>query len=631
VAVLILAVGVGATTTVFSVANAMLFRPLNGGASPSLVRLYSRNRDGAGAYRRFSYPNFQDLRTHRELFAELAAYTYDFVGVGKGATTRRAFAAFVSSSYFPLLQVPMALGRSFTPADDRPGAPPVVVVSHGYWKETGANPAIIGSTLVVSGRTYTVIGVTPPGFTGTMAVTATPLWLLLGQTGGTVSARTPAERLADRNNHTYSVVARLTDGLTLVSAAPGLEVVSREIEQSCPAENRSQLIEARPVPRIGDSESPSSSDPFATAMIFALAMATALLLVVALNLANMLLARGSLRQKEIAVRLAVGASRWSVVRQLLTEASLLSVAGGVLGLWVAYDASRLVASTLVPLLPMFDIVFDPTPDARVLGAALAAAVLGTAVFGLGPALRLSRPDVVSVLKEQPGALPARSGAGRLIARHGLVVAQVALSLTLLTAGGLCFSGPVRASSADPGFDLDRGIVATVDGSLAGYDAPHRRAAYLHVLERLRALGGVASASLASTTPYGESSNDRGVQPAGARPGEGVVSAVYRVVGADYFRTLGVPLIAGREFTNSEEATATPVRCVIIDVELARRLWREENPLGRQIQWAEYEAGGGCCRRRGRWWVLSGASPPDCSTRHHGHMCTCRSGAAPRRR
>jgi predicted permease len=457
--------------------------------------------------------------------------------------------------------------------------------------EAGANPAMVGSTLVVSGRVCTVVGVTPPSFTGTMAVTAPPLWVPLGQKAGGPSSRPPADRLADRRNHTYGVVGRLANGVTLESAAPGLEVVSRAMEQGYPAENRNQSLEIRPAPRIGDSGSPRESDPFAMVMAFVLAMATALLLVAALNLANMLLARGSLRQREIAVRLAVGADRWSIVRQLLAEASLLSLAGGVLGLWVACGASRLVASTLLPLLPMFAIVFDPTPDVRVVAATLAAAVLGTVVFGLGPALKLSRADVVTGLKEQPGVTPARSGVGRAVVRHGLVVAQVALSLTLLTTGGLFFSGAVRASTADPGFSLDRGVLATVDGTLAGYDAPRRRTAYLRVLERLRALNGVAAASLASTIPYGESSNDQRVQSAGARPGDVAVSSIYRVVGADYFRTLGVPLVAGREFTTLEEGAATPVRHVIIDAELARRLWPRESPLGRQIQWAQAEAGG----------------------------------------
>ena len=236
VAVLILGLGIGATSTVFSITNALLFRPLNGGATRDLVRLYGRDRDATGGgYRRFSYPNFQDLRRRRDVFAELAAYDYGFTGVTEGNTTRRVMAGFVSSSYFPLLGVPMARGRAFTPADDEVGAPPVVIVSHEFWTAAGSDPGLVGQTLTVGGRSCTVVGITPPGFTGTMAVTGLPLWLPLGQTGGEgISTRTPSDRLADRNNHAYGVVGRLADGLTLASAAPRLDVLSRALEQAYP-------------------------------------------------------------------------------------------------------------------------------------------------------------------------------------------------------------------------------------------------------------------------------------------------------------------------------------------------------------------------------------------------------------
>jgi len=418
-----------------------------------------------------------------------------------------------------------------------------------------------------------------------MAVTAPPIWIPLGQTGGELTGRPPAERLRDRNAHGYGVVARLAGGLTPASAAPGLEVVSRALEQAYPAENRNQVIEARPVPRIGDSGSPRDTDPFALVMAFVLVMAAAVLLVVALNLASIQLARGGLRQRDIAVRLAVGAGRWPIVRQMLVESSMLSVAGGLLGLLVACGASRILASTLLSVLPMFAIVFDPAPDVYVLLATFGFAALGTVVFGLGPALRLSRADLVTVLKQQGEAPAARPGTGRALIRHGLVVLQMALSLTLLTAGGLFLFGAMRASSADPGFSLDHGSVATVSGALAGYDDARIRAVLLDVLDRLRAMNGVGSASVASTVPYGESSEDQRVQPAGAAPRDRAVSAVYRKIGADYFRTLGVPVVRGREFTEAEERASAPVMSVVVDLELAERLWPGEDPIGRQIQWA----------------------------------------------
>ena len=308
-----------------------------------------------------------------------------------------------------------------------------------------------------------------------MAVTAPPLWLPLGQTGGGASARSPGDRLNDRGYHAYSVIGRLADGLTPASAAPGLEVLSRAQERAYPAENRNQSMKSIPCRGLGISGSPSDTDFVAVLMTFVLGTATALLLVVALNLANMLLARGDLRGREIAIRLAVGASRWSVVRQLLVEASLLSAAGGLLGLGVAHGATRLLVSTLLPVLPMFDIVFDPAPDFRVLVATFAFAAFGTVVFGLGPALRLSRADLVSALKVHAGTIRDRSGLGQILTRDGSVVAQIALSLTLLTAGGLFLVGVMRVDTAEPGYSLDRGLIASVDGFLAGYDDARTRA------------------------------------------------------------------------------------------------------------------------------------------------------------
>lgn len=597
VAVAILALGIGATTTIFSIANAMLWRPLNGGASGDLVRLYSASREPGEGYRRFSYPNFRDIQTHREIFEDVAAYSLDFVGVREGETTRRVFGAFVSANYFSLLRVSMARGRAFTPADERPGAPPVVVISHAYWTQTGADPDIIGKTLTLNATLCTIVGVAPENFTGTMAVTAPPVFVPLGVRAAVPSSRRefrpgrggPGASLLDRNQHQFGVVGRLAPGLTIASAGPRLDALSRQLEADHPAENAKQALLVRPLPRIGDSGSPQRTDPFAVAMTFVLAMAVVLLLVAALNLANMMLARGSLRQRDIATRLALGASRWSIVRQLLLEASLLSLAGGVLGMWLAYGASRILASTLTPLLPMLVIVFDPSPDGLVLGATLGAAVLGTLVFGVAPAVQLARADVITALKAQ--SLNTTRDRGRGFWRHGLVVAQIALSLTLLAAGGLFFAGALRAADADPGFSLDRGLVVSVDPSLAGYDQPRARAAYARVLERLRARADLASASLASTVPYGESSFDQDVQPAGAAPTASGANATFRIVGADYFRTLGIPVVRGREFTLAEESGASPARPAIVDVLLAERLWPGQDAIGQRLQFRQPARGG----------------------------------------
>jgi predicted permease len=578
VAVAMLALGIGATTTVFSIANALLFRPLNNGASGNLLRVYSREQIPGGRYRYFSYPNARDIAASRDVFDDLAAFTLDFVGVAEGEATRRVFAAYVSSNYFSVLRAPMARGRGFVAADEAEGASPVVVVSHAFWTSRGADPGLVGKTLRIGGRACTVVGIAPDGFTGTMAVMTPPVWLPLGQF--------PGVRLADRNAHQFVVVGHLRPGLTPASAAPALAALSRTLERAYPGENRKQGLSVGPPARIGMNARPPSDDPFAMAVFFVLAMAVVLLLVATLNLANMLLARGGLRQREIAIRRAVGAGRWTIVRLLLTEASMLSLAGGLLGIGIACWGSQLVASTVVSLLPMMGIVFDPTPDARVLGATLGFCALATMVFGLGPALSVSRADVVSALKEKGWGLAPKRGRGRQVMRNGLVVSQIALSFTLLTAGGLFFCGAWRAGSADPGFSLDNGLVATVDGSLVRYDAAQARDAVARVLDRVRGLPGVAGASLGNTTPYGERSYDKRVQRADAPPGAKGISAESRIIGAGYFRTLGVAVLRGREFTEAEATGQPSPRPVIVDTLLAQRLWPGRDPIGQHIRFSD---------------------------------------------
>lgn len=460
VAVGMLALGIGATTTVFSVANVLLFRPLNGGVSPDddLIRLYSRKKvENRSYWRRFSYPNFIDLRARREIFQDLAAETIEAVGVGEGERTQRVVARFVTSDYLRVLNVSMARGRGFTAADDEPGAPPVVVVSHGFWASTGSDPNLVGKTLTVNGRPCTVVGIAPPGLTGATVVISPPLWLPMSQLEGfsflSSNGSRRAAALRDRGNHQLDVVGRLAPGVSLDSAADRLKALSAAMEQAYPAENQGQTLVIGRNSRTGSTNAgpATGADAFSTTVFFALAMAVALLLVASLNLANMLLARGGTRQREIAIRLAMGARRSRVVRLLLVEAALLAVAGGLGGVWIAFGASRLIASMVGSLVPMAGIVFDTVPDARVLAATLAFCVFGTAVFGLGPAITLSRADVVGSLKERAGG---GGGGGRQVMRHALVVAQVALSLTLLTAGGLFFYGALRAASANPGFSLD---------------------------------------------------------------------------------------------------------------------------------------------------------------------------------
>ena len=339
------------------------------------------------------------------------------------------------------------------------------------------------------------------------------------------------------------------------------------------------------LPRLSVSTSPRTDTGTGAASALLMGMAGLVLLISCLNLANMLLARGTARRKEIALRLAIGGSRWRIVRQLLTESSLIAIAGGAAGLLLAIWGTRLLVSTLVPVLPMV-LTFDGRPDIRVLAATMGFCILSTIVAGLVPAWKVTRPDVLPDLKEQAADT---AGGRRLSMRNLLVIGQVALSLSLLTAAGLFARGAVKASVADPGFPLE-GVIANVSPSLAGYDEARGRTALRSILQRVRSTPGVQSAAFASAVPFGEISEGRQVQKAGtppASPGqpEPGNDATYTIIGADYFETLRLPVLRGRGFTALEEESSGGTRIAIVDEPLARRLFGADDPVGRRVQFA----------------------------------------------
>jgi predicted permease len=314
-----------------------------------------------------------------------------------------------------------------------------------------------------------------------------------------------------------------------------------------------------------------------------MALAGVVLLIACLNIANMLLARGSARRKEIAIRMAVGGARRRVVRQLLTESFLLAVAGSAAGLLIAFWSTRLLFGTLAPILPL-TITFEPTPDTNVLLAATALAIAATMIFGVGPALRSSRVDVVDDLKGSAVAAGLSVARVRFSARNALVVGQIALSLALLCTGGLFARGALNAAAADPGFRYDQLLLASIDPAMAGYDAARAREVQRAALERLRAIPGLDAVATASTVPFGEFHEGNPVEPLGV---EGHTPErrypTYRIVGSDYFRALGLTMVRGREFSRVEEESANAPRVAIIDESLARTLFPGRDPLGQMIR------------------------------------------------
>jgi predicted permease len=579
-AVAVLALGIGANTAIFTLVNGFLLKPLVIREPDRLAGCYGRDTKKPGNYRAFSYPNYADLRDHNPVFTSLAAHNMAMVGLAEGEGMRRVFADMVSSNYFETFGVPLFRGRSFTADEERPGsAAAVAIVSYPYWKKMGADQQFVGKTVRLNGRLFTVVGIAPEGFSGTSALLSPEVYVPLGVYELLVNDfAAQARPLAARDNHSLILIGRLRPAVSQAGADRQLVAVAASMEQAYPAVNKDQGLVVRPLSRMAISTSPQNDSQLAVPAALLLAMAAVVLLIASLNVANMMLARGTARRKEIAIRLALGGGRARIAQQLLTEGLALAALGGLAGLAISYWGTTLLTRSLAHLAP-FDLLLSAAPDVRVLAATMGFCLLSTVLFGFGPAWNLSRPDLVSGLKAGDTAGALTGERGRLFSRRNLLVmTQVSLSLMLLTAAGLFVRSSVRAARIHPGFALDGGILLEVDPSLAGYDETHGRQVYRALLERLRAIPGVTRVSMAATVPFGMISLGRSVQ-AGKAP---AVAVTYNIVGEGYFQTLGIPLLRGRPFQAGEmEAGSHPV--AVIDQLAASKLWPNVDAVGRHLR------------------------------------------------
>lgn len=603
-AILVLAVGIASNAAVFSFVDALLLRPLVGREKPGeVVGLYSRDRTRPDDYRTFSYPEFADIRDRSASFSSLAAFSLEFAGVREGGVTRRTLVSPVTAGYFATLGADVAAGRGFTAEEERPGSgATVAILSDDYWRRHGADRSAVGGEIWINARPFTVVGIAPRGFTGTTAMIAPEAWVPTGAWESIVNAgqgSLAAGSLADRRTRALMLVGRLKPGVSRAAADGELGPVAAGLERAFPDESRREELVVRPLSRLTLSTAPQSDWGSAGYSAIVMAMAIVVLLIAGLNLANMTMARGSARRREVAMRLALGGSRSRIVRQLLTEAFLLALAGGACGLALSFWACRLFWSSFAALSPI-PMHFDPSPDARTVAAALGFCALSTIIFGLGPALRLTRTDVLPQLRAQ-GADGSERRGHRWSGRNVLVVAQIALSLGLLTAAGLFMRGALNAGSSDPGYRLEGRLMATIDPSLAGYDEPRGRALTRAALDRLRRLPGVESASASSIVALDPLTESMDVRKAGADRPAAEVRAISSVTGRDHFRTLGLPLLRGRDFTAAEEEQASGPPVAIVDQELGRRLFGGEDPVGREI---EVAPGNGAARA----WQVVGVAP-----------------------
>ncbi|MCM2275678.1 MAG: ADOP family duplicated permease [Candidatus Didemnitutus sp.] len=573
-AVAVLALGIGVNTAMFSVQYAIGFSARPFSDPGRVVQLYSQSKIDAADFQLFSHPVYRELREHTGLFAGVLAHAPTIVVIGEGGETRRAHASFVSADYFAVLGVGLQRGRSFSAAEGQPGAnQPVVVVSHLHWQKTGFKPDIVGSTIRANGRLHTVIGVTPEGFSGTEMLTGPDFFLPLG-------------RLSQADARILYLVARLQSGVSKDAAQAALKLLGENLERKFPADQKDRTLSHGPLPRLRTSPQPESELSLVIGSIVMLGLSTTVLLVVCLNLAGLQFSRGHARRKEFAIRLALGAGRGRIIRQLLTEGFARALIGGGLGLVCADWFIRLLAAEVTSQLPVSVVLTASATSAAAL-ATVGFAGLATLFFVVGPALKLSRIDVLTGLKENAGedtAGPRR----RWLPGHPLMVVQISLTLALLICGGLFVRMADGVFNLDPGYDADHTLIGEVNAVLGNYDEHRSRQAYRAIEEKLAALPGVRAASIGVVAPFGRDAGGTEVQRAGAAVADGDrISARVNSIGANYFATMGIALLHGRTFTAAEAGHANGPPVAVIDATLARKLWPDGDALGQSIQFAWY--------------------------------------------
>ena len=596
-AIIVLALGIGANTAIFSLMNTLLFQPPHYAKANEIVQVFSQDKKNPKTFRGFSYPTYIDIRDRNSVFSGVMAHNLAMVGVGDKGSTRRAFTDVVSANYFSVLGVMPMQGRAFRAEEEIPGQnSAVAIVSYNYWKKEGLSPTMLGSTITIDSRPFTVIGILPQGFTGTTQIFAPEIWLPLGVYDQVANDFETGNKgkLDDRGGRQFMIVGRLKPGMTAIEAAPALKALAANLEQAYPVEQKDQTFMIEPLSRFALSTSPAHGTNIKRLAPLLFGMSGVVLLVACLNLANMLLARGAARRKEIAIRLALGASRWRIVRQLLSEGFVLALAGGVFGLLLGLWSSDLLVASLGKKMPI-DIVWQSGLSAPVLAATFAFCLLGTFAFALGPALKLSKSAVIGDLKEQAGE-DTFVRRWKFLPRNPLVVVQIAFSLALLTAAALFIRGAGKAATVDTGLQTSTNYLLETDASLATYDQTRAQDLYRTLEERLSSLPGVERASISSTVPFGMISLDKSVQRGGANPApdakpataaEGLAfRANWNSVGADYFKTVGLPLLRGRAFNMAEAMHQTSPTVAIIDEVLAKKLWSDSDALGQRIQFAE---------------------------------------------
>jgi predicted permease len=575
VAVVVLALGIGANTTIFSLVNGLLLRPLVGVEAPEkLVAVYTSDYS-SGLYGSSSYPDYVSFREGADAFEGLAAYEGAVVSLTGNDEPQRLRGESVTANYFKVLGVRAALGRTLLPEDEATASGnPVVVISHNLWQRRfNSDPSIVNSTINLDGRAHTVVGVAAESFRGLHLGVPPEFWQPLIP---------PASKPEARGSRGLQLVGRLKEGATPETANAQLTAISARLAEEFPETNRGTLErpnEPRPVSVAPESHFNPKQRKTVVGMTGMLMLMVGLVLLIACaNVANLLLARASARRREIAIRLALGSGRLRLVRQLLTESMCLAMLGGFFGLLLTLWTSD--------FLPKFFPAeeangLDLSVDWRVLGFTLGLSALTGILFGLAPALQASRPNLLSALKDDTSA-PELRGFGRFGLRNALVVLQVALSLVLLICGGLFMRSLRAAANSDPGFNAENVLLTPMELRGVKMEREEEQLFYRKVREQVGALPGVRSTALAYIVPISGGGMRTGVWIEGYQPEPNEDTELNtNIVSPDYFKTLGIPLLQGRDFNAEDRENAPGV--VIINEEFARRYFSGGSPLGKRIR------------------------------------------------
>jgi predicted permease len=587
VAVLTLGLGIGVNTAILSTVNGFILRPLSAEKPEELVVPYWGRKADAQVWDRFSYPNYVDVREQNKSFTDLCAFTWAAAGMSSGESrasgSERAevvWGELVSGNYFDVMGVKPILGRGFLPEEDRtPNTHPVVVLSHYTWqKRFNADPSIVGRTIYLNGQPFNVVGVMPESFLGSVFYFRQGYWvpLMMAQK---FSRR--AEWRTDRSYESINVYGRLKPGVTMEQAQADLNSVADSLAKLYPANNGDTKIQLKTEL---DGRYEGATRVMRYGGLLALCVSGLVLLLACANVANLMLARAASRAREIGIRLAIGASRGRIVRQLLTESLLLSLVGGLLGWAFAYLGAGWAQASFPPV--PYPANFDLAPDGYVLKWMLAVSLLTGVLFGLAPALLASRTDLVNVIKG--GVTRLTHGRRRWNLRGVLVVAQVTISIVVLICAGLFIRSLGKASEVNPGFKTDNLVTMMINLDLLGYEQGAALQFFPELQRRVETLPGVRTAALASEMPLMDSRQSRGpivkegeIDPP---PNQGVVSEC-SLVTPKYFDTLRMPLVRGRDFTDRDNADAP--RVVIVNQAFAQRFYGgEDDAMGKRFRFAQ---------------------------------------------